>query len=154
MGKKFHEGDRVIGNTLADAWYGITTKGWTGIVIRTAIKSTTSGQRTMCVRSLKGGPSFWVRPEAFDLLEGCSTVAPSTTEKSVLPGIKKVIFNAPATIVFWDDGTKTVVKCQPGKNGKLEKYDKEKGLAMCITKKALGNQSNFNNVINALLKEE
>ena len=26
--------------------------------------------------------------------------------------IKKVIFNAPATIVFWDDGTKTVVKCE------------------------------------------
>ena len=26
--------------------------------------------------------------------------------------IERVIFNAPATIVFWNDGTKTVVKCQ------------------------------------------
>ena len=28
------------------------------------------------------------------------------------PEIKNVIFNDPATIVFWTDGTKTVVKCQ------------------------------------------
>ena len=27
-------------------------------------------------------------------------------------GIKKVIFNPPATIVFWEDGSKTVVKCR------------------------------------------
>lgn len=26
--------------------------------------------------------------------------------------VERVIFNAPATIVFWNDGTKTVVKCQ------------------------------------------
>ena len=30
------------------------------------------------------------------------------------PGIKKVIFNDPATVVIWDDGTKTVVKCSEG----------------------------------------
>ena len=55
--------------------------------------------------------------------------------------IKKVIFNYPATIVLWIDGTKTVVKCQDG-----EVYDKEKGLAMCIAKKALGNKGNYNNL--------
>ena len=55
--------------------------------------------------------------------------------------IKKVIFNYPATIVLWMDGTKTVVKCQDG-----EVYDKEKGLAMCIAKKALGNKGNYNNL--------
>ena len=26
--------------------------------------------------------------------------------------IKKVIFNPPATVVYWSDGSKTVVKCQ------------------------------------------
>ena len=50
--------------------------------------------------------------------------------------IKEIIFSDPATIVFWIDGTKTVVKCQKG-----EKYDKEKGLALCVAKKALGNTS-------------
>ena len=54
--------------------------------------------------------------------------------------IKDVIFNDPATIVFWMDGTKTVVKCQEG-----DIYDPEKGLAMAISKKALGNQGNYCN---------
>lgn len=54
--------------------------------------------------------------------------------------IKKVIFNDPATIVFWSDGTKTVVKCHD------EVFDPEKGLAMAISKKALGNQGNYFNV--------
>lgn len=58
-----------------------------------------------------------------------------------LPRIDNVIFNDPATIVFWSDGTKTVVKCQEG-----DTFDSEKGLAMAISKKALGNQGNFNEV--------
>lgn len=54
--------------------------------------------------------------------------------------IKNVIFNEPATVVYWDDGDKTVVKC-----GKGEQYDPEKGLAMAISKKALGNRGNYFN---------
>ena len=46
--------------------------------------------------------------------------------------IKKVIFNDPATIVFWKDGTKTVVKCEN------EEFDEEKGLAMAIVKSVFG----------------
>lgn len=67
------------------------------------------------------------------------------------PCVKKVIFNKPATIVIWADGTKTVVKCQKDKNGKYEKYDKEKGLALCYMKKALGNESNYYNVIKNII---
>ena len=48
-------------------------------------------------------------------------------------GIKRVIFHDPATIVFWTDGTKTVVKTGPD-----DTYNPEVGLAMCISKKALG----------------
>lgn len=47
--------------------------------------------------------------------------------------IKNVIFNKKATVVFWDDGTKTVVHCQPG-----DKYDAEKGLLACMAKKFYG----------------
>lgn len=56
----------------------------------------------------------------------------------VMPRIKKVIFNDPATIVFWKDGTKTVVKC-----GDRDIFDPEKGLAMAIAKKALGNKGHY-----------
>ena len=31
-----------------------------------------------------------------------------------IPDIKKVIYNNPATIICWEDGTKTVVKCSEG----------------------------------------
>lgn len=60
---------------------------------------------------------------------------------NILPKIIKVIFNPPATIVFWDDDTKTVVKCQND-----EIFDPEKALAMAISKRALGNEGNYYNV--------
>ena len=47
--------------------------------------------------------------------------------------IKKIIFNDPATIVMWNDNTKTVVKCGTG-----DDFDPEKGVAMCVVKKMLG----------------
>ena len=46
--------------------------------------------------------------------------------------IRKVIFSDPATIVLWEDGTKTVVKIQKG-----DRYDPEKGLAMACMRKML-----------------
>ena len=62
--------------------------------------------------------------------------------------IVKVIFSDPATIVFWADGTKTVVKCQEG-----DVYSKETGLAVAIAKKALGNKGNFNEVFKKFIPE-
>ncbi|WP_290233599.1 hypothetical protein [Bacteroides acidifaciens] len=62
---------------------------------------------------------------------------------------EKVIFNEPATIVIWKDGSKTVVKCQKG-----DSYDPEKGLALCFMKKALGNKGNFNNILKSELSSE
>lgn len=50
--------------------------------------------------------------------------------------IKDIKINGPATIVFWADGTKTVVKC-----GAEDIYDSEKAVAMCFMKKALGGRS-------------
>ena len=52
----------------------------------------------------------------------------------------RVIYNDPATIAFWSDGTKTIVKAQPG-----DIFDPEKGLAMAIAKKACGNTGNYYN---------
>lgn len=50
---------------------------------------------------------------------------------------KKIIFNGPATIVIWDDGTKTVVK-----QSKYDNYDYEKGFAMCVVKRIFGDKRN------------
>lgn len=80
---------------------------------------------------------------------------------SLLPGIKKVIFNNPATIVLWDDGTKTVVKCdepcitcQDPRDNQNPKFDPEKGLAMAIAKKVLGNKGNYYNEFKKWLPKE
>ena len=83
----------------------------------------------------------------------CTNKIDSTTKRSAfipkctpkpanyLPEIKNVKFNGPATIVFWADGTKTVVKCQDG-----DDYSEEVGLAMCIVKKVFGNKSKYNDI--------
>lgn len=66
------------------------------------------------------------------------TEAINPKPRPLVPEIKKVIFNNPATIVIWGDNTKTVVK-----RGEDETFDPEKGLAMAISKKALGNCGSY-----------
>ena len=61
----------------------------------------------------------------------------------------RVIYNDPATIAFWSDGTKTIVKAQPG-----DIFDPEKGLAMAIAKKACGNKGNYYNSFKRWLPKE
>lgn len=61
--------------------------------------------------------------------------------------IEKVLFKNPATIVFWKDGTKTVVKAQ-----RKETYDPEKGLVMAMVKKILGNKGNYYNELKKWLE--
>lgn len=153
---RFEVGDIVVANKKSDDRYSITNhrNQFVGKVVGVAGDySLSSDEDTIeivpvnaCVR----GGEFWVNHHYFDL-RGSRTTSTVPVVKSYEvvadTAIERVIFNNPATIVFWDDGTKTVVKCQ-GEGKKREKYDKEKGLALCIAKKVLGNKSNFNNAIN------
>jgi hypothetical protein len=61
--------------------------------------------------------------------------------------IKNIIVNGPATIVFWEDGTKTMVKCDN------EDFDLEKAIAMAFARKALGNKYDYYNVFKKWLKK-
>lgn len=70
-------------------------------------------------------------------------------KRKISYSIKKVIFNDPATIVFWADGTKTVVKCGNG-----DTYDPEKGLAMAIAKYHYGNRGCFNDIFRKWLPKD
>lgn len=63
-----------------------------------------------------------------------------------LPRIEMVIFNDPATIIYWDDGAKTVVKCQPG-----DTFSAETGLMAAMLKRFMGNDNTYNKVINSWL---
>lgn len=68
-----------------------------------------------------------------------------------IPSIRKVYFNDPVTVVIWDDGSKTVVKCQIQTG---DSYSKETGLAMCIAKKAMGNKGNYYDVFKKWVYED
>lgn len=57
----------------------------------------------------------------------------------------KIIFNDPATIVFWNDGEKTVVKC-----AKDQKFSEYYGYLAAMAKKIYGT----NGVINRLIKDK
>lgn len=63
--------------------------------------------------------------------------------------IKRVIFKDPLTIVLWNNGDKTIVKCQEG-----DIYDPEKGLAMAICKYVYGNKSRYNEIFKKWLPED
>ena len=51
--------------------------------------------------------------------------------KDTLDALSNIIFNSPATIAFWSDKTKTVIKC----SSEERRFDEEKGLAIAILKK-------------------
>ena len=91
------------------------------------------------------GQFFWVNPEDIIIVNNMYKVEKTYSSRM---NIKKVIFNNPATIVFWTDGSKTVVKAHN------DDYDPEKGLAMAIAKKALGNEGNYYNVFKKWLPNE
>ena len=52
---------------------------------------------------------------------------------AAIPDIDRVIYNDPATIVYWKDGDKTVVK-----RSKDDQFSQTTGLALCVVKKIYG----------------
>ena len=61
-----------------------------------------------------------------------------STSATNTAAIKDAIFAPPATIVYWSDGSKTVVKCS-----EKDVFDPEKGLAMAVAKRCGGNNGSY-----------
>lgn len=68
--------------------------------------------------------------------------------KRIFLEIKNIIINDPATIILWNDGTKTVVKCQPD-----DTFDPEKGIAMAILKKLYGNGGFYKDIFEPAIEK-
>lgn len=75
----------------------------------------------------------------------CSIFYP---QKNIMPPIEKVIFNGPATIVLWEDGEKTVVKCRDE-----DVFGFEYGLAMAVAKRYFGSRAEFEKMVKAAKDE-
>ena len=87
----------------------------------------------------------YFRPDIYKIHRAKDMCSVPITPKKPTP--KKVKFSGPATIILWEDGTKTVVKCQ-----KEDVWSDEVGIVMCYAKKMLGNKSNFNNIFREAMK--
>lgn len=161
LGNHITIGDRV--RAVTDK-YGITNRenNYIGIVEKI---NYISGDNSILVRSIGEYPfttrtTFAVdsrdfeivchKEHAIDALSYCVNDDLSTQSFFLhfMPNIKDVIINPPATIVIWEDDTKTVVKCGEG-----ETFDPEKGLAMAISKKVLGNKYMWHGKFNKWLKK-
>ena len=70
--------------------------------------------------------------------DGRLNAGEKSTSATNAAAIKDVIFAPPATIVYWSDGSKTVVKCNEN-----DVFDPEKGLAMAVAKRCGGNNGNY-----------
>ena len=96
-------------------------------------------------------PPYSVADSRINPLEVFKEMSMFESDKRVrIPEIKEVIFNGPATVVYWKDGTKTTVKY-----GNYEAfYDKEKAVAMCFLKKMFkpSMKSHWLDVINDAIK--
>lgn len=110
-------------------------------------------KRDECICGKQGSIGYGLRATELyiDELDTSKEDAKMNTKKSVYYPIKKVIFNPPATIVFWENGSKTVVKAQG------EAFDPEKGLAMAISRHYLCdicNLTRFDGVFKKYLTKE
>lgn len=118
-------GDHVIMNDGTEIEvFDVSDDGWVKGVIENGINTGAPiSTRKECV-------TFYNKRMRFDNSPFADSGTPKKEDK--LPKIKRVIFNPPATIVLWKDGSKTVVKVHN------EEFDKEKGLAMAILRSEYG----------------
>ena len=86
-----------------------------------------------------------------DIRDVCQEMIPMllSKENSKMPQPKKVIFNGPATIVLWQDGTKTVVK-----RFEYDKYDWRMAIIWCILKKIFGSFNKANKYLEKFISWE
>lgn len=106
---------------------------------------------------------FWfkkenVKPSFFDTPKHNDAIMPAALAKAFLDftfgapraslGVKQVIFSGPKTIVFWLDGTKTIVSCGEGDNN-----DPYAGFCAAVTKRVFGSTSQAKKVLARTRKE-
>lgn len=86
-----------------------------------------------------------------DFLEPISiytTATPWEVVVGVAPVATKIIYNGPCTIVFWVDGTKTVVKC-----AKDQQFTEYGGFVAAVAKKLFGSTSKVQKIIKDIKEE-
>ena len=132
-------GDHVVLNDGTEIKVFRVSDEWVNGVIENGINAgALISTRKECVSHFNKRASLFDRFPFMDMAttEKKSEQKPRSIEKKEVRNpfilIERVIFNPPATIVLWKDGSKTVVKVHN------EEFDKEKGLAMAILRSEYG----------------
>ena len=92
------------------------------------------------IREFRVDHSFGCEPEA--TITGFLTRLARREPQAPELAVTDVIYNDPATVVYWSDKTRTVVKCQPG-----DTYDPKTGFLLALCKKVCGNTGNYNDLL-------
>lgn len=137
-------------HSIEDA-FGIDAKGLLNSYY--GVRSSNYKKQDECACGKQDHMSYGLRAADFyiDVFGTSKEDTKMNTKKAVYYPIKKVIFNPPATIVFWENGSKTVVKAQG------DVFDPEKGLAMAISRHYLCdicNLTRFDGVFKKYLTKE
>jgi hypothetical protein len=153
---KFKIGDVVV--VKSNGKYGVGKPGKIGIVKRIE-RAYEIGSYYYFIEFAGYIAEYKMREDELDLynnpnryLERSSGRYPWNSSNNI-PKIKKVIFNCPATIVLFEDGTKSVVKID--ENDPV--WDPEHGLAMALVKRVYGtnkSHSNYYDIFKKWLPEE
>lgn len=77
-----------------------------------------------------------------EILSKMATINVAKTKNFYSLNVSKIIFNPPATIVFWEDGTKTVVKCSAE-----DEFSEYYGFLAALGKKAYENNNQIKKLI-------
>lgn len=100
-------------------------------------------------KSNSGQTSDMLDALAYSMRMPCSTYhiyAEGKWEPSYnYPELDKIIYSGNRTIVFWKDGTKTIVKC-----AKEQEFDEYSGFVAAFAKKAFGSTSHIKKLISRL----
>lgn len=89
----------------------------------------------------------WNQNHVYGASAGLWPVFSAMQEAHVLE-VKKIIKNGPATIVFWTDGTKTIVKLQDGDQDGIYA-----AFTAALAKKVFGSTSKVRKIMKKALKE-
>lgn len=86
----------------------------------------------------------WIKPSRNHPMIEFKTTITSRFNSDSFPRLKRIYFNKEkgATCALWSDGSKTVIRLQPG-----DTWDEEKAIAICYMKRALGNSGRFNDTL-------
>ena len=93
-------------------------------------------------RRLRGEEMKSITITASELATNCSSKYPNSYD------VKRIIFNDPATIVFWKDGTKTVVKCMED-----TPFNPYYGFVCALAKKVYGSNSLISRIVDKYTEE-